>query len=220
MARLEDRKRALELRTEGKSYSQIKKILSVGKGTLSYWLKDHPLSKEQISLLRDHNQERIEHYRETRRRKKQERLDLVLENQRKKILPLSKRDLFIAGFFLYWGEGSKTKIAEIEVANTYPSVVRCFIDWMVGCFDVPQSKFRVHLHLYRDMNITKEMDFWSRELAMPKEQFIRPYIKPTYFKDVNRGSFGHGTCTVRVANARISETVLMGIKAIRENFGL
>ena len=108
MARVADKERARRLRAEGKSYSEIKDVLNVGKGTLSAWLNDMPLSREQIRLLRDINPRRIENYRETMRKKRELRLDDAYERVRKDMGKLSRRDLFIGGFYLYWGEGNKS----------------------------------------------------------------------------------------------------------------
>lgn len=74
MARFKDREKALILRKQGMSYSQIKKILKVSKSTLSLWLRNYPLSKQRIRKLRDWNEQRIEKCRETKRKKKEERL--------------------------------------------------------------------------------------------------------------------------------------------------
>lgn len=219
MARLQDRQRALVLRKEGKSYSQIKEILNVGKGTLSFWLKDHPLPEKRIRELRDWSQKRIEHYRETRLRKREARLKTVYEKQEKIIFPFTSRDLLIAGLFLYWGEGSKTRNTELRVANTDPAVPKFFICWVTKFLKLNQTKIRIHLHLYSDMNIQKETRFWSKALSIPTTQFRKPYIKATSSKAINRGTFGHGTCTIGIASVRVAEEIMMGIKAIRNRFG-
>ena len=70
MARFRDHAKALILRKQGKSYSQIKTILKVSKSTLSLWLRDYPLSRQRIRELRDWSEQRIEKCRETKRKKK------------------------------------------------------------------------------------------------------------------------------------------------------
>ena len=109
MAKFKIRERAVLLRKEGKSYSEIKSLLKVSKSTLSLWLRDYPLSQEKIRELRDWNQKRIENYRETRRRQRESILNDIYKHEKDVILPLSKRELFLTGLFLYWGEGGKTK---------------------------------------------------------------------------------------------------------------
>jgi len=106
MARILDREKAIQLRLKDKSYSQIKAELGISKSTLSGWLRNYPLSEERIRELRDHSSQRIERFRETMRKKHEVRLRAVYEEQKKVLLPLTKREFFIAGLFLYWGEGS------------------------------------------------------------------------------------------------------------------
>ena len=62
MARVKDRQRALELRLQGRSYSQIKKELGVSKSTLSEWLRQYPLTQERIRQLQKegNNEAKIE----------------------------------------------------------------------------------------------------------------------------------------------------------------
>ncbi len=219
MARFKEKNEALRLRALGMSYSQIKQILKIGKGTLSCWLRNYPLSKERISELRDRNEVRIEKFRETMRVKRESRLKQTYKEQKKLILPLNKRELFIAGLFLYWGEGAKSRPTDITVSNTDPSMIKFFIRWMTECLKVEKTKMSVDLHLYQDMEIEKEVEYWSTTLSLPTNQFIRPYVKQTLLSGINhKGGFGHGTCNIRVSNARLAEKVLMGIKVISHKY--
>ena len=51
MARVQDRQKAIHLREQGKTYSEIRKKLIVSKSTLSDWLSKYPLTEKQMSLL-------------------------------------------------------------------------------------------------------------------------------------------------------------------------
>jgi hypothetical protein len=219
MARFKDKEKALALRKQEMSYSQIETILGVGKGTLSAWLKDYPLSKERINQLSWSNKRRIERYRETRKRTKDKRLNEFYLEQKKSVFPFSRRDLFIAGLFLYWGEGSKTISREVSVSNTDPSMINFFIEWATNYLKIPKEKICITLHLYNDMDINEVITFWSKKLKIPKNQFSKPYIKQTSLKSVNyKGMFGHGTCNARIFDARLSEKILMAIKAISDKY--
>jgi orotate phosphoribosyltransferase-like protein len=46
MAKYELKQKVLELRKQGKSYSQIRQELKVSKGSLSLWLRGKSLSKK------------------------------------------------------------------------------------------------------------------------------------------------------------------------------
>ena len=219
MARRKDKEKALQLRKKGMSYSQIKEKLGVSKSTLSYWLRDYPLPKERIRELRDWSEQRIERCRETKRKKKETRLSSFYREQKEEIFPLGKRDLFIAGLFLYWGEGTKTGSSTVSLSNTDPSTLLFFMQWLTKCFNVPVDKFKVKLHLYKDMSIKKETLYWSRLLNIPIARFRKPYIKNSKTTDMTyRRKFIHGTCNVIVEDARLLERILMSLKAISDHY--
>jgi len=219
VARFKDRNKALILRRKGESYSQIKKSLGVSKSTLSYWLREFPLSKERIRKLRDWNEQRIEKYRATVKKKKESRLAELFEKQRKNIFPLSERELFISGLFLYWGEGTKAAEARLALTNTDPSMILFFIYWLEVIFGVTRSELKIYLHLYKDMDVKNEIKYWSTIINIPVAQFRKPYIKKTSKSSISyKRGFGHGTCNVLIGDARLSEKVLMGVKALSENY--
>lgn len=223
MARFKDREKALVLRKQGMSYSQIKKILGVSKSTLSYWLRDYPLPEEKIKELQrigaHRSEQAIERYRETMRQKRERRLNRFYKEQMKLFFPFNKRDLLLAGLFLYWGEGAKTKTTQLSISNTDPSMIRFFVAWLTNSLGVSKEKLRIQLHLYKDMEIKKETIFWSKALNIPEKQFNKPYIKESSSKRINhKGGFGHGTCNVTIGDARLSEKILMAIKAIADKY--
>jgi len=219
MARFKDREKAIKLRKQEKSYSQIKKILKVSKSTLSIWLRNYPLSKKRIRELRDWNEQRIENYRTTMRRKRQERLDKIYKEQRRILLPLNKREFSIAGLMLYWGEGTKSRSDSLTITNSDPAIIKFFIHWLNKILSVPKNKIKVYLHLYKDMVIDKEIKYWSKIIKIPVNQFSKPYIKKTSSKRINhKGGFGHGTCAIRINNVSLAERVFMGIKAISDYY--
>ncbi len=215
MARAKDKAKAIELRLAGNSYSQIKSRLGVSKSTLSNWLKNYPLKEERLRELRDFSEVRIEKYIKTCRDRKQRIMDGIYNEELNKISPMLERNLFIAGLFLYWGEGSKTKDSEIRLSNTNPKIIRFFARWLRMCLCIDPKKIRIKLYLYRDMDIDKETDFWSNELDINKSQFTRPHIKDSNKTSITyKNGFGHGTCNIMVSDAMLAKRVLMGIRAI------
>jgi hypothetical protein len=216
MAHRDLKQKAIELRKKGLSYTQIKAELTVSKSTLSGWLADMPLSEKRIRELRDNSPIRIERYRNTMREKRQVKLDAAYKDIGKKIGKMSERDLFVSGFFLYWAEGTKTRNGAIEMTNTSPNMLKFFIHWL-GLFNVPREKMKVHLHLYSDMNVKKQIQFWARTLSLPVSQFNKPYIKANSMSSITyKNGFGQGTCSISVNDARLSNTVLMALKYIQE----
>jgi len=216
MARKQDKQKAITLRQKGYSYSQIREKIKVSKGTLSEWLSDMPLSEKRIRELRDFSSKRIESYRNTMSRKREAHKKIVYEKMKIKIGNFSNRDLLIAGFFLYWGEGSKTKNYSVALTNTNPKMLKFFIRWL-ELFDVPLSKLRVKLHLYSDMKIQEEISFWSKTLNIPISQFRNSYIKKTKLASITyKNGFGHGTCSIIVEDKNIASQILVGLEYIQD----
>lgn len=216
MTRHEDKKKAINLRSGGLSYSQITEKLGIKKGTLSGWLNSYPLPPDKLKII---NERRMINYRETRRKRREEKYRKIYLIEKENILPLSKRDLFIAGLFLYWGEGGKTKINDISVSNTDPAVLKFFIHWAVRYMDFPKEKIRATIHLYKDMDVNKEINFWSKTLGFSRNQITKPYIKNTSLKSLSyKSGFRHGTCNVRIGSAKIAGQVHMGLKVLQDKF--
>lgn len=219
MKDLTKKSQAIQLRKEGKSYSQILKDINVSKSTLSLWLRSYPLSPVRMKELRDWNEDRIMHYKETRRKRKEKLLADILKKQQKTIFPLFKRDLFIGGLFLYWGEGSKTKFSWCAVSNTDPAMIYFFVRWFEFYWGIDKKKMKIRLHLYQDMSIKKEINFWSKYLSISQEQFRKPSIKKTFLKSrTYKVGFSHGTCNLIIGNANLTKEILMAIKALQIHF--
>lgn len=206
----------LQMRKDGMSYSQIREKVPVSKSTLSKWLQDFPLPETRIKELRDNNPRRIEHFRETMRKKREGRIMVQEKAVRRDIGKMTKRELFVAGFFLFWGEGSKGRSSMVAFANTDPVMIKCFLDWII-MIGGDRNKVRFVLHLYKDMNIKKELAFWSKTLNFPLSTFTKPYIKQSNLSEITyRNGFGHGTCNVRYMNQDLNDYVRMGLFHIRE----
>ena len=220
MTYIQLRQRAILLRKQGKTYSEIRRELRVAKSTLSDWLSKYPLTPEQLVLLsktistnKDIARER---YRITMRLRREARLQKAYEEQKKSILPLSKKELLIAGLFLYWGEGQKRLPGYIGISNTDPKIVKFSLFWLIEALMVPKGKIRIQLHLYNDMNIEEEVKYWNNELNISESQFNNPYIKTSMREGLTYKGFGHGTCTLMVSNILLKEKIMMGIEAIAD----
>ena len=216
MTKLNEYRQAVQLRKRGKSYSQIKRELGLSRSTLSRWLNMMPLTNEQLNNFRS-DEIRIERFRRTMKKKKDMQLHKYYEEQKNKILPLNNKELFLAGLFLYWGEGSKvTNNNMLSINNTDPTVLQFILCWMIETLNISRNQIKVSLHLYNDMDTTAEIRYWSDTLKLPKENFIKPYIKPSNRTEVDHKGYGHGTCALMVYNTVLKEKVMMAIKAVAD----
>lgn len=219
MAKRKEKEEAIRLRKIGKSYREIKSLLSVSKASLSLWLRDYPLSTKRLRQLRDFNAERIEHYRATRTRQRDTKLAEIYTIEKARILPMSQEEFFIAGLFLYWGEGSKSILSQyVAFSNTDPAMINFFIKWLesLGC---ERKKLVIRMHLYRDMDVMKELNYWAKAIGISKTQFRKPYIKESKFSALSyKPGFGHGTCNVIIYDAMLGKKIMMGLKVLKDFF--
>lgn len=216
MARKLDKQKAIILRKKGYSYSQIKEKLGINKSTLSGWLYNMPLSQKRIKELRDLSPQRIERYRNTMRVKKETRLNEVYKKASNDIGKFSRREIFLLGLFLYWGEGTKTANSSIQLTNTNPAMIKFFIRWL-ELLGVNKKDLKVKLHLYSDMDIDRSIAFWLKTLKISISQFKKPYIKKNKLKYITyKNGFGKGTCCVIFEDRDLWEYIIMGLKYISE----
>src|ERR1035437_5465266 len=224
MARIIDRQRAIDLRKKGKTYNEINRELNISKSTLSDWLSEFPLTEDQLNLLqKSKTRSRLiaaEKNRIKKQRKHDKRLEVTYQEEKKRWSTLTKREIELAGIFLYWGEGAKLINGPISLNNTDPQVLKFTLYWLTYALEIPKAKIEVFLHLYNDMDIKKEMEYWSRELKMPLKQFAKPYIKESSRISLTHKGFGHGTCGLRVSNILKKEKIMMAIKAISDYYAL
>lgn len=207
------------MRSLGKSYSQIKRDLYLSKSTLSRWLKNLPLSKEQINNLRGNSQQRIEKFRNTMRKKREEKLKRYYLDQKDRLLPLTEKELFLSGLFLYWGEGNKATRSTVSINNTDPDVLKFTLYWYTKILKIQKKQIKVFVHLYNDMDITKELKFWSSTLNISLRNFDKPYIKKSKKNNLDQKGFGHGTCGLRISDTVVKDNILVALDVISDAYG-
>ncbi len=217
MAKRKLKDKAIELRKNGLSYSQIRNKISVSKSSLSLWLRNHSLSQKHLLYLKQKSgQQRVERHRITMLKKRSLRLNDVYKSVRKKVGHLSKREFFLAGLFLYWGEGSKRNMYELAVSNTDPAMIRFFIKWFDD-MNISREKMRATLHVYKDMEAEKYIAIWSKELDLPPSAFTKPFVKKTNLSEITyRTGFQFGTCMLRVYGRDIAEPIHMALRMFQQ----
>ncbi len=197
----------------------IKNELGISKSTLSGWLKDLPLSDKRISELQSNSQIRIEKNRITKQSKKDARRKLVYEKVAADIKN-SKDPEFIAGFYLYWGEGTKTAEYSVALTNTDPAIIKCFVDWL-NKFGIKPGSLKIKLHLYTDQNEADLKNYWSKITEIPMSNYYKSYEKLASSKSKSyKGMFSHGTCSVIYHHRDTYEYVLEGIRYLRTKYSV
>ena len=124
----EERKRARELRYKGWPVREIAKFITCSKGSVSKWVRDIPLTSEQIERLKS-NQDKgrakaANHPNSSKHVWRRIREDII-RSATKDIPPRSdKETLRITGTLLYWAEGYKRTNNMVFFCNSDPDMIR------------------------------------------------------------------------------------------------
>lgn len=213
------RERAVRLRVEKHmSYSEIRKQLGVSKSTLSLWLREYPLSEKRILELRragwSKGEASRERYRNTMREKRELEKRACYEAQKQRLQRLTKDSLYVAGLMLYAAEGEKKSRYRVALSNTDAQLIRFHIQWLTKHFEVTRSDLRVQLHLYENMDIKKEEQYWLEVAGLERNQLYKTQVRA-----LRPGSFtyasthGHGTCAVEYSRREVKEKIEVAIQA-------
>lgn len=218
------REQAIKLRLEKEfSYTKIRQELGVPKSTLSYWLRELPLSKKRVLELRrvawSKSEAKIERFRETMREKRNAEDKNIYEKYKRKFFNFSEDIFFASGLMLYLAEGTKNDYYRIALTNTDYRIIKFFIKWLNEFLNIPKDKMRVGLHLYEDMNIKNEKEFWGNKLEIKESQFYRPWIRKIKKNSFSyKGSFRHGTCVVYVLGGKKKRELAMAMQAFIDKY--
>lgn len=174
---LAERKRAVDLRKLGLTYSEIRQKVKVSKSSLSIWLREVGLAKKQIQRItqkrRDAQKYAIQAVRNFKIKKTQ-RIKTVASAE---IGQLSDRERWVIGIALYWAEGSKEKDKAVPVAfsNSDPNMIIFFRDWSLDFLKIPPYDIHYQLYIHeRAPNIHGAIRFWSELLEIdPAELVVR-----------------------------------------------
>ncbi|HSV94755.1 MAG TPA: hypothetical protein VLH94_02130 [Spirochaetia bacterium] len=105
---------------------------------------------------------------------------------------------------LYWCEGAKYPgTNRIEFVSSDENMQKTFITLMRIAFakELVESKFRVMLQLHTTHNVEKSIQYWSKLLSIPPNQFSKPHIT---VKSASRyRHIYNGTCSIRYQDYRL-----------------
>lgn len=229
MAKKELKQKAILLRKEGKTYSEIMKEIPVAKSTISLWLREVKLSvtqKQNISEKRIAAQRRGANAQRNKRIKKQESL---INNARLEVGKISDRELWLIGIALYWAEGYKGKeyrpTSRTSISNSDPKMISILLIWLKKCIGVRDEDiyFELYIHESHREKVKVVLQRWSDILNWPLSSFKHIYFKKNKIKTKrkNTGALYIGLLRVNIrASTDLNRRITGWIKGITEYWGI
>lgn len=172
----------IKLRKQGKTYSEIKKILKkeIPKSTLSNWCNSIPLSKSQKLRIKKIADKNIQIGRIKALVTNKLKRENYLKSVDKRIEGISniiknKNVKKIIASILYLGEGSKNR-GFLVLGNSNPDIIKLFLYLLRNNYLIDESKFRCTIQCRADQNTLKLENFWSKITQIPLRQFYKTRI--------------------------------------------
>ncbi len=213
----EQKAKAIQMRKNSKTYSEILAVVPVAKSTLSLWLRDTQLSKPQAQRLTAKKRAAQLRGGEARRQQRIATTRLIFDKAIKEVGTLSKRELFLIGVALYWGEGSKERKrpgTSIVFGNTDVNMIRVFRRFLIESLKVSPADivYSLYIHENRRQSIDKDIAFWRTELGLPELHLKYIYYKKHIVKTkrTNTGENYHGTLRIVVRESSSLLRVISG----------
>jgi hypothetical protein len=184
------------LRRLGLTYGEIRELIPVPKGTLSYWCRGIRLSEQQVEAIRERTgpETRLGIPVDTQWRRREE-IDRIRAEARGFAVEHLDDPFFVAGVVLYWTEGSKTP-NDLSISNADPAALRTFVIW-VRRYLAPDAAFVFSMHLHEGNDEAVARTYWSHAVGLACAEFTKTFIKPKGTGH-RKNQLKHGVCRVRV----------------------
>lgn len=197
------KQKAVTLRHQGLSYSEILKEVPVAKSTLALWLQSVGLSQKQKQRLTQKKLEAAHRGAAKKRQIRIEKTDAIKNAAKLQAAKLFHNPLWLIGTVLYWGEGEKEKSwrpsSRVTFSNMDAQAHKMFLRWTDTFLRVPQDLFVYAIFIHKGAATKEARKFWSEQLHVPEKRFV------VYFKNKksetqrkNTGENYHGVLMIRI----------------------
>lgn len=214
-----ERKKARQLRQKGWPVRRIAKFLQCSKGSVSKWVRDIPLTAEQIEKLKTSQAKG-----RAKAANHPNALKYVWLKIREEITSSSakeiaaKCDLYtlkLLGAALYWAEGYKNTRNVVLFANSDPLMIGLMMRFFREICKVPEAKFRGSVHIHPHLDGKKAMIYWSKESKIPLNQFHKTQMTISRASKGKRDTLPQGTFSIVISDTRLRSQIegwIAGIK--------
>jgi len=203
MDNLEIKKKVIDLRKKGNTFTEIQEQLKViiPKSTMSCWCKNIVLPDQyykRIEIINNRNREKGRKIAMILNKVKREK---YIDSVKSRVLYLSEKikdkdTAKIALAMLYLGEGAKTKRGCLMFGNSNPSIISLFLKLLRYCYNIDERKFRCTFQGRADQNIKQLEEFWSKITKIPLSQFYKANIDPRTIGKPSKKMDYKGVCRI------------------------
>ena len=204
-------------REEGASIRDIARRVGVSKSSVSLWVRDIELTPEQHAALALRNVAYNRQMSGTWKQAARRRAERIEYQQNGRALARGGDPLLVAGCMLYWAEGARNRNS-VKFTNSDPEMVRFFVRFLRGRFEIEDGAFSVTCNLFAD-HLARQHEierFWLDVAGLPesclRKSSVNVYSK--YSQKKRRNKLPYGTCGISVCRTWLVQTIYGGIQEI------
>ncbi len=225
------REKAIKLRRNGLSYSEIRKQVKVSKSSLSLWLRSVGLTKRQKQKLTEKKWAAIRKGLEKWRNQRISKTKIVNKEAIDQINRVKETNekLWLMGIMLYWAEGAKEKPYKlgqpVSFSNSDYRMINIYLKWLSTCLNVPADKIDVDIYIHENNahRVSEVKSFWSTVTGLPIKKFDKIYYKKHQIKTIRRNTSCsyHGLLRIKVAKSTYLNRRIAGwIEGVHQKWGV
>lgn len=177
------------LRKKGYSYKEILNEVPVAKSSLSLWLKDFPLTKDEKKVLKKRTDSNISRgrikaaaaHRKSRLKRETEQFLVA----KRLFAKYSNDTLFHTGVSLYWAEGAK-RSSMFMFINSDIEMVEIMLLWIEKFTDYSRKDLGYRLFVHQAYAHKDYEQWWMKTLCVSKENLKKTVYKPSKFDTQKR----------------------------------
>lgn len=186
------KQRAINLRKQGFTYTEILTHLPLAKSTLSSWLHTFPINKSQRIIIANKLTKAQKKGAKAKRKQRIEKTERIQNLAKLQIRKISNTNLLYMGTMLYWAEGSKQKdnniSQQVAFSNSDPKMCQIFLKWIRNCIKVNENMIIPIIYIHNSLKSKgkEALNYWSKEIGIPKQRFGKTCYTNTKFSNKHK----------------------------------
>jgi hypothetical protein len=214
----EERRVARELRRhEGASIKEIAGRVGVSVSSVSLWVCDIELTRDQHAALQvrnvAHNRQMIGTWKQAAKR----RVERVAYQERGRRRARLGDPLYVAGCMLFWAEGGKHRNS-LRFTNSDPEMVRYFGEFLRTYFELEVEAIRLTCNLFAD-HVQRQSEierFWLDLACLSPSCLCKSTVNvySMYSQKKRHNKLPFGTCRISVCRTWLVQEIFGAIQEL------
>jgi hypothetical protein len=218
--KVKEREKARKLRKLGYSVRGISRRLKCSKSSISVWVRDIPLTVDQISKLKS-NQDKARakaalHHNSPKLKWARIRQSIIEDATKDIPKKPSMEQLRLIGSALYWAEGYTASRRSFVFANTDARMIKLMMKFLRTVCHTTMGKIRGCVNIHPSLGFKKAEAYWANISGIPVKQFHKPLLAISRASKQKRKTLTYGTFRIIISDVRLCSKIKGWIEGLRK----